>query len=324
MNMTQSNSLRGVFVVLSTPFNPQTQEIDASALAAHIDHIIQTGIHGLVPGGSTGEFTALTTPERKCLVELCVKFAGGRVPVVAGVGGLTSRDTLDLAMHAAGAGVTALMVVPPFYDAVSIPQLHELLGQIRDSTGLPLMYYHIPSATGTKLSTEQLAHLSEAGVRYVKYISEDAIGLMEMLYERGDSVVTFGGMDTLMFDAVAAGAQGVVWGLANVVPDLCLQFWDAVAVRETWLAGASSGLSYGACVNSSSLLGMLQRSRQAWSYLEGLRVVCASRSLCCMTYNESSWKSTWSRQEFRSRLRMVTGIVTGDEIQRSNTSKGIS
>ncbi|KAK5233783.1 hypothetical protein LTR47_004901 [Exophiala xenobiotica] len=266
--MTQSNSLRGVFVALSTPFNPQTQEIDASALAAHIDHIIETGIHGLVPGGSTGEFTALTIPERKCLVELCVKFAGGRVPVVAGVGGLTSRDTLDLAMHAAGAGVTALMVVPPFYDAVSIPQLHELLGQIRDSTGLPLMYYHIPSATGTKLSTEQLAHLSEAGVRYVKYTSEDAIGLMEMLYERGDSVVTFGGMDTLMFDAVAAGAQGVVWGLANVVPDLCLQFWDAVAVqgdlargRQLWaklwpLCKFFESVGYAAAVKTSmELLG---------------------------------------------------------------------
>lgn len=266
--MAQSNSLRGVFVALYTPFNPQTQEIDHSALAAHIDHLIKAGIHGLVPGGSTGEFTTLTIPERKYLIELCVKFAGGRVPVIAGIGSLTSRDTLDLATHAAATGVTALMVVPPFYDAVSILQLHELLGQIRDSTGLPLMYYHIPSATGMKLSAEQLAHLSKAGVQYVKYTSEDAIGFMQMLYERGDSMITFGGMDTLMFDALAAGAQGVVWGLANVVPALALQFWEAIAVqgdltrgRQLWaklwpLCKFFESVGYAAAVKTSmELLG---------------------------------------------------------------------
>ena len=113
-----TTDLTGILVALVTPFTADGSEIDAAALDAHVDRLIREGAHGLVPGGSTGEFTTLTLDERKQLTELVVKSAGGQVPVVAGTGALSTRDAVDLAAHAAQAGASELMVVPPFYDAV--------------------------------------------------------------------------------------------------------------------------------------------------------------------------------------------------------------
>jgi Dihydrodipicolinate synthase/N-acetylneuraminate lyase len=123
-------SLHGILVALITPFTDDKTAIDESRLQAHIEHLITAGVHGLVPGGSTGEFTTLTVAERKQLTELCVKFAAGRVPVVAGTGSLSSAEAVELSVHAAQVGAAATMVVPPYYDPVSLPELHELLGEI--------------------------------------------------------------------------------------------------------------------------------------------------------------------------------------------------
>lgn len=83
-------NLEGILVALITPFTEGGKEIDAVQLDAHINNLIAAGVHGLVPGGSTGEFTTLTIPERKTLIEICVKSAAGRVPVVAGIGALST------------------------------------------------------------------------------------------------------------------------------------------------------------------------------------------------------------------------------------------
>jgi dihydrodipicolinate synthase/N-acetylneuraminate lyase len=163
---TDPTDLTGILVALVTPFTADGGEIDAAALEAHVERMIVGGAHGLVPGGSTGEFTTLTLPERKQLTELVVKAAGGRVPVVAGTGSLSTADALDLAAHAAQAGASALMVVPPFYDAVDLGTFKELLGEIRAASGLPIMFYNIPSASGLHLTPAEIASLADVdGVR---------------------------------------------------------------------------------------------------------------------------------------------------------------
>lgn len=113
-------ALTGIMVALITPFTDDQSAIDESRLQAHIEHLIQAGVHGLVPGGSTGEFRVMTTAERKQLTELCVKFAAGRVPVVVGTGSLHTAEAVELSVYAAQAGAAAVMVVPPFYDPVNL------------------------------------------------------------------------------------------------------------------------------------------------------------------------------------------------------------
>lgn len=234
-------NLHGIMVALITPFTDDKTKIDESRLETHIEHMIQAGIHGLVPGGSTGEFTTLSNSERKQLTELCVKYAAGRVPVVAGTGSTSSAEAIELSVHAAQGGAAAVMVVPPFYDPVNLEQLHEMLSEIHTASKLPIVFYNIPSASGLTLSPAEIAGLSKVGVRYLKDTSGNAPALTELIFGLSDQITTFNGWDTLTFYGLAAGCPGGVWGAANIIPELAVRLWDAVAVkgdlklgRELW------------------------------------------------------------------------------------------
>src|ERR687890_1549135 len=113
----------GVLPALITPFTDDGEAIDPRALAAIADRLIAAGVGGLVPGGSTGEFTTLTNAERRQLIETTVDAAAGRVPVVAGTSALSTRETVELSVHAEQAGSAAVMIIPPFYDALSWREL---------------------------------------------------------------------------------------------------------------------------------------------------------------------------------------------------------
>ncbi|RKU43205.1 hypothetical protein DL546_006054 [Coniochaeta pulveracea] len=214
--MTAPQELKGVMVALITPFSEGQRNIDRQALDAHIKRLLDAGVHGLVPGGSTGEFAALSTEERKQLLEQTVASAGGRVPVVAGIGDLSTSKAVELAKHAAGTGAAALMVVPPFYDAVSIDELRDMLREIHTESGLPI-----------------IAGLSDVGVKYLKDTSGNGPALTEMLFSDAFAakMTCFNGWDTLTFYGLAAGAKGSVWGATNVIPELSMQLWEALAVR---------------------------------------------------------------------------------------------
>src|SRR5918992_73802 len=106
-----SEPFHGVLPALITPFTDDGSAIDTGALAAIVDRLIDRGVAGLVPGGSTGEFTTLSHAERRELVEATIEAAGGRVPVVAGTGALSTSETVALSVHAEGAGAAAVMIV---------------------------------------------------------------------------------------------------------------------------------------------------------------------------------------------------------------------
>src|ERR671915_738388 len=114
-----SEPFHGVLPALITPFTDDGSAIDTGAVTAIVDRLIGAGVTGLVPGGSTGEFTTLSHAERRELMETTVEAAADRVPVVAGTGALSTRETVELSVHAEQAGAAAVMIVPPFYDALS-------------------------------------------------------------------------------------------------------------------------------------------------------------------------------------------------------------
>ncbi|KAL4972783.1 hypothetical protein BDW66DRAFT_169210 [Aspergillus desertorum] len=225
-------NLHGILVALITPFTDDRTAIDEARLESHIKHMLDAGIHGLVPGGSTGEFTTLSLSERKQLTELCVRFAGGRVPVIAGTGATSTAEAVELAVHAKEAGAAAVMVVPPFYDPVNLQQLTELFAEIHEKSTLPIMYYNIPSASGLKLSPAEIAGLSRVGVRWLKDTSGDAPAFTELVFGLSDQITALNGWDTLTFYGLAAGCPGGVWGAANIIPELAVELYEAVTVRK--------------------------------------------------------------------------------------------
>src|SRR5918998_1539116 len=139
-----SEPFHGVLPALITPFTEDGSAIDTQALSAIVERLIGAGVGGLVPGGSTGEFTTLTHAERRQLTEVTVTAAAGRVPVVAGTGALSTRETVELSVHAQEGGAAAVMIVPPFYDAPSWRELQAHYNAVADAIQIPIMYYNLP------------------------------------------------------------------------------------------------------------------------------------------------------------------------------------
>jgi 4-hydroxy-tetrahydrodipicolinate synthase len=232
----------GVLPALITPFTEDGADIDADALAAIVDRLIGAGVGGLVPGGSTGEFTTLSDAERREVTEVTVEAAAGRVPVVAGTGALSTHETIELSVHAERAGATAVMVVPPFYDALSWRELRAHYAAVADAISIPIVYYNLPTASGVTLDADQLRELrSVARVTAMKDTGGDAVAATELIQAGEDGPTLLNGWDTLTFAALAAGVRAVVWGTASILPEQCVALHrllideiDLPAARDLW------------------------------------------------------------------------------------------
>ena len=230
------SDFHGVLPALITPFTEDGSAIDTDALATFVERLIGAGVGGLVPGGSTGEFTTLTNAERRQLTEVTVEAAAGRVPVVAGTSALSTRETVELSVHAEQAGASAVMIIPPFYDA---PAWRELLAHytaVADAISIPIMYYNMPGVSGVTLSAEQLRQLP---VTCLKDTGGDATAAQELIQTDGPTLLN--GYDTHTFHALAAGVEAVVWGTASIIPEQCVELHrlliddiDLPAARELW------------------------------------------------------------------------------------------
>jgi 4-hydroxy-tetrahydrodipicolinate synthase len=262
-----SEPFHGVLPALITPFTDNGSAIDTDALTAIVERLIGGGVGGLVPGGSTGEFTTLTHAERRQLVETTVAAAAGRVPVVAGTGALSTRETVELSVHAEQTGAAAVMIVPPFYDALSWRELLAHYAAVADAISIPIVYYNLPGASGVTLNADQYGELGRAaGVTALKDTGGDAVAATELIH--GDGPTLLNGCDTLTFAALAAGVRAVVWGTASILPEPCVELHrlliddiDLPAARRLWsrlwpLCHFLEAQSYSAAVKTAcGLLG---------------------------------------------------------------------
>jgi 4-hydroxy-tetrahydrodipicolinate synthase len=240
--MPDHADFHGVLPALITPFTDDGAAIDADALTAIVERLIRGGVEGLVPGGSTGEFTTLTNAERRELIEVTVAAAAGRVPVVAGTGALSTRETTELSVHAERSGASAVMIVPPFYDPLSWRELLAHYAAVAEQISIPIMYYNLPSASGVTLDAGQLRELQHiAGVTSLKDTGGDAVAATELIQAGDQGPTLLNGWDTLTFAALAAGVRAVVWGTASILPEQCVALHrlliddiDLPAARDLW------------------------------------------------------------------------------------------
>lgn len=237
-----ATKFEGVLPALITPFTEDGESIDEGALAAVVNRAVEAGVGGLVSTGSTGEVTTLSADERRAALETVVGAAAGRVPTVAGTSALSTAETVALSVHAERSGAAAVMVIPPFYGAPTWRELLAHYGAVADRLSIPIMYYNMPSVSGTTLTLEQFEELRRvAGVTSMKDSGGDAV-VGTALTQRGEVVPTYlNGADTLTFAALAAGVRGVVWGAASFMPAqavelhrLLIEELDLVGARELW------------------------------------------------------------------------------------------
>jgi dihydrodipicolinate synthase/N-acetylneuraminate lyase len=232
--MTRTNAnLSGVLAAIPTPFTADGSALDASAIATQVERMIVGGLTGIVPTGTTGEFTSLTPAEYRDVIRLNVEAAAGRIAVVAGIGHTSTAGAVELSKYAEEVGADAIMVVPPFYDPLSFDALKVFLTTISDAVSLQIMYYNVPGATGVQLDAAQLAEIGGIdGVDYFKDTSGDAVAFTDVLTNRSESISAFNGWDTLTFYGLALGAKGTVWGVASIVPEKAAELFRVVSVDK--------------------------------------------------------------------------------------------
>jgi 4-hydroxy-tetrahydrodipicolinate synthase len=232
--------LEGILSAVATPLDDNN--LDEARLRTLIDETIDGGVHGLVPGGSTGEFAVLSDSERRRVLEVTMEQTDGRVPVVGQVGAMTTAEAVDLAAHAARSGAAAVLAVPSYYAILSVDEAKDYFKAISDAGGLPVVVYNLPSVTGVNLGPEELAELAaeDGNIRYVKDTSGDFHQLTRMVRDYSDVITTLAGWDTHLLGAFVEGAAGTINGAANFMPRALVALWDAVqrgdleAARSEW------------------------------------------------------------------------------------------
>lgn len=224
---------RGVICPMVTPFDA-TGELDLPAVSRLIEFLLTGGVNGLMVAGTTGEGLLLQEDERKRLIEHVVTWVAGRVPVIAHVGAITTREVLTLTRHARAVGVTAVAVITPYFYSFDDEALFtHFMTTAEAALDLPIFLYTFPSNAKNDIGPELFARLLEAAPNIVgiKSSNPSLTRLQEYLAVAGERAVIFCGVDGLMLPALVMGAHGQVSGNANVFPEL---FRDLYAA---WLQG---------------------------------------------------------------------------------------
>ncbi|MEV5650629.1 dihydrodipicolinate synthase family protein [Nocardia sp. NPDC052254] len=234
----------GILSAVATPFAGDTLEIDEQRLRDLVDWTIGARVHGLVVGGSTGEFPRLSADERKVLLEVVIDQTAGRVPVIAHTGSLSTTESIRLTEHAQTHGAAGILAVSPFYERLSFPEVASFYRGVAGATSLPVIVYNVPGLTGVNLTPENIAELSASAsnIEYVKDTSGDYHQVARLIHDYGDVVKTLVGWDTHLYAALLEGAAGTINGAANFLACQLVALAEAVetddlaVARSTWNA----------------------------------------------------------------------------------------
>ena len=207
--------LKGSLVALVTPF--KSGNVDYAALEALVDFHVREGTSAVCPCGTPGESPTLSHEEHREIVRSVVKFAAGRIRVVAGSGSNSTRETIDLTIHAEKAGADAALVITPYYNKPNFDGLRAHFKLIAAATRIPIILYNVPGRTALNVTPEQVAILAEeARIGAVKEASgnvEQATRIRSLC-----DVTILSGDDALTLPMMSIGATGVISVAANVAP----------------------------------------------------------------------------------------------------------
>jgi len=218
--------IRGVFAPTVTVMTDEG--IDIPATRRHIQRLVDSGAHGLCPGGSGGEFVGLTYEERQQIIALGIQASAGRIPVYAGTGCYSTRDTIRLSKWAEAEGADGFMVLVPWLMQPLEQDVADHFRRLRDAVTKPIMIYH-PQTTGVQLSLETMVQLVEEGVLASAKISQRDPSLARDLKLRvGDTCAVFIGHDASAFEALCAGVDGWISGSPIVFPRLTVRIFELV------------------------------------------------------------------------------------------------
>ena len=212
--------IKGVIVPLLTPMN-EDETINEKELRNQINHQINSGIHGVFPLGTNGEAYILNFDEKVEVLKIVVDEVNGRVPVYAGTGCISTKETIKLSLKAKEIGVDILSIVTPYFASASQEELYNHFKEVAENVKLPIVLYNIPARSGNSISPSIVEKLSKieniVGVKDSSGNFDNMLQYIEKTRWRKDFSV-LSGNDSLILWCLLAGGKGGIAGCANVFP----------------------------------------------------------------------------------------------------------
>ena len=214
---------KGSNVALVTPFKNNKLDVDNYIELIHFH--IKNGTNGLVPAGTTGESPTLTHEEHEKVIELCIKEAKGKIPVIAGTGSNSTAEAISLTKHAEKVGADGALIVTPYYNKPTQEGLYQHYKAINDNCGIPIIIYNIPSRSVIDMTVETMTRLFELkNIIGVK----DATGNLDRVNQQkekmGNDFIQLTGEDGNVLEFNKRGGVGCISVTANIAPKLCSDF----------------------------------------------------------------------------------------------------
>lgn len=219
---------KGSMVALVTPF--KDGKVDEKALEALVEFHIKNGTSALVPCGTTGESATLSYEEHDRVIELVIKSAAGRVPVIAGTGSNSTEEAIALTKHAKKAGAQASLQVSPYYNRPTQKGLYLHFKAIAEAVDIPIILYNIASRTGVNIEPETFVKLAE--IKNIIGVKEASGSLEQMSRIRNmcpKKFLLISGDDALTLPVMAIGGVGVISVVANIIPQDVALMCDAAS-----------------------------------------------------------------------------------------------
>jgi len=228
---------RGIITVVTTPFREEGG-IGFEILEKHIEFLIGNGVHALLPGGSTGEYYALSTEERREVLRFVAERAKGRLPLYAGTNSMRPAEIIELTNYAEELGYESIMLAAPPY---SLPDRAELAAHFRniaENTSLPIILYNFPARTGVDMDAEFLKEVADIEAICAIKESGGSFGrTLQHLMLFDDKLQRICGFDDQAFDQFVWGARSWIAGASNFLPAEHVALYEACVEREDWKLG---------------------------------------------------------------------------------------
>jgi 4-hydroxy-tetrahydrodipicolinate synthase len=229
--MSKKPIFRGSITALVTPFSDGA--VDFDRLRALVDWQIESGTHGLVPVGTTGESPTLSHEEHRAVVETTIEQARGRVPVIAGAGSNNTHEAVELARHAEKAGADGVLVVTPYYNKPNQEGLYRHFKAVSEAISIPIVIYNIPPRSVIDLSVDTLVRLAEfENIVGIKDATGNVGRISLQRAALGPDFIQLSGDDIIALASVAAGAHGVISVVSNIAPKLCADLQNAALAGD--------------------------------------------------------------------------------------------
>ena len=212
------NKFRGAFVAIVTPFTEEGK-IDEKGLRELIEFQVESGTHGIVPCGTTGESATISHDEHHRVIELTIEQVKGRVPVLAGSGSNSTSESIELTRHAKKAGADGVLLITPYYNKPSQEGLYQHFKAISDAVDIPMILYNVPGRTSVNMLPPTVARCAElANVVGIKEATGNLNQVSEVIRLCPPDFAVMSGDDFTAMPTVAIGGSGVISVISNVAP----------------------------------------------------------------------------------------------------------